>query len=270
VASGTDSVPDPELVVLSVKAQDIADVAKLAGSLTRRGVPLVTVQNGIPWWYFERHGGAFEGTRLRSLDADGLIGRFIDPAQIIGCVAYPAAEEVEPGVIRHIEGSGLPIGELDGRELPRTCAISAALQSAGFKSPVIGDIRSEMWLKAWGALSFNPISALTGATMRSIGENPGGRRVVADMMREAQQVAGRLGIEFRVGLERRIDGAARVGEHKTSMLQDREAGRRLEVDALVGSVVEIALLTGVRTPVIDTVYGLTKLLDEAVSGRRSA
>ena len=267
-ATGFDGLPEPEFVVLSVKAQDIADVAKAAGDLTRRGVPLITVQNGIPWWYFQRHGGDFEGARLRTLDPSGLIGDSIDAAQIVGCVAYPAATVVEPGVVRHIEGSGLPIGELDGRELPRTRAIAAALRSAGFKSPVISDIRPELWLKAWGALSFNPISALTGATMRAICENPESRRVVADMMGEAQQVAERLGIVFRVGLERRIDGAARVGDHKTSMLQDREAGKRLEIDALVGSVVEIAMLTGVKTPVIDAVYRLTKLLDQANARQR--
>jgi len=262
-------LPDPDLVILSVKAQDIGDVAQLAGRCTSRGVPLITVQNGIPWWYFQRHGGDLEGTRLTSLDPDGRIGESIDPQHIVGCVAYPAAEVVEPGVVRHIEGSGLPIGELDGRERQRTGAISQALRSAGFKAPVVNDIRPELWLKAWGALSFNPISALTGATMRAICVNPSTHRIVADMMREAQQVAERFGVVFRVGLERRIEGAARVGDHKTSMLQDREAGRRLEVEALVGSVVEIAALADIRTPTIDAVYALTKLLDEQIAARQT-
>lgn len=258
-------VPDPDLAILSVKAHDIGDVAQLAGRCTSRGVPLITVQNGIPWWYFQRHGGDLEGTRLTSLDPDGRIGKSIDPEQIVGCVAYPAAEVVEPGVVRHIEGSGLPIGELDGRERQRTDAISQALQSAGFKAPIVNEIRPELWLKAWGALSFNPISALTGATMRAICANPLTRHIVAEMMREAQQVAERLGIAFRVSLERRIEGAARIGDHKTSMLQDREAGRRLEVEALVGSVIEIAALAGIRTPTIDAVYALTKLVDVQIT-----
>jgi 2-dehydropantoate 2-reductase len=262
--------PDPDLAILAVKAHDIGDVAQLAGRCASRGVPLITVQNGIPWWYFQRHGGDLEGTQLTSLDPDGRIARSIDAEHIVGCVAYPAAEVVEPGVVRHIEGSGLPIGELDGQERQRTGAISQALQSAGFKAPIVNNIRPELWLKAWGALSFNPISALTGATMRAICADSSARRIVADMMREAQQVAERLGIVFRVSLERRIEGAARVGDHKTSMLQDREAGRRLEIEALVGSVIEIAALVGIRTPIIDTVYALTKLLDEQIGERQAA
>lgn len=256
-----DEISDMDLVVLAVKAHDIPDVASLVGRCTDNDVPLLTLQNGIPWWYFQRHGGELEGRQLTSLDADGCITRGINSQNIIGCVAYPAAESVNITTVRHVEGSGLPIGELDGSETPRIRGIAAVLKSAGFKSPILTDVRSEIWLKAWGALSFNPISALTGATMREICQDPMTRRLVATMMQEAQQVAEQLGISFRVSLERRIEGAERVGDHKTSMLQDREAGRKLEVEALIGSIREIGQIVGQATPTIDSIYALTRLLD---------
>jgi len=256
-----DEIRDMDLVVLAVKAHEIPDVASLVGRCTEDGVPLLTLQNGIPWWYFQRHGGDLEGHHLTSLDVDGCIRRSIDSHNIIGCVAYPAAESVNVTTVRHVEGSGLPIGELDGSETPRIREIAAAFQSAGFKSPILTDVRSEIWLKAWGALSFNPISALTGATMREICKDPMTRHLVAMMMGEAQQVAEQLGIHFRVSLDRRIEGAERVGDHKTSMLQDRDAGRKLEVEALIGSVREIGQIVSKPTPTIDSVYALTSLLD---------
>lgn len=265
-----DEVSDVDLIVLAVKAHDVVDVASLVGRFTKKAVPVLTVQNGIPWWYFQRHGGQLEGRSLTSLDPDGRIANEIDPDFVIGCIAYPAAESVDLTTVRHVEGSGMPVGELDGKNTARIERIAKAMQSAGFKSPVLPDVRSEIWLKAWGALSFNPVSALTGATMRQICRNSMSRRLVATMMREAQQVAERLDIQFRVTLERRIDGAERVGDHKTSMLQDREAGRKLEVEALLGAVCEIGELLNVRTPTIESVYGLTKLLNSCiVSGKSS-
>lgn len=267
--SAQDEIPDTDVVVLAVKAHDIAAVAPLVGRFTDNGVPLLTVQNGIPWWYFQRHGGEFESRHLTSLDPERRIASRIDPNHIIGCVAYPAAESVDMATVRHVEGSGLPVGELTGDGTPRTRDIAEVFQSAGFKSRVLTDIRSEIWLKAWGALSFNPISALTGATMREICENPMTRRLVAAMMQEAQRAAEQLGVHFRVTLERRIEGAERVGEHKTSMLQDREAGRKLEVEAVLGAVCEIGQIVNVETPTIESVYALTRLLDSQISNSHS-
>jgi len=264
-----DEIPDVDLAVLAVKAHDISDVAPLVGRFTDSGVPLLTVQNGIPWWYFQRHGGEFEGRHLTCLDPDFRIGRRIDPNHVLGCVAYPAAESVDITTVRHVEGSGLPVGELDGKHTPRVGEITEVFRSAGFKSTVSTDIRSEIWLKAWGALSFNPISALTGATMREICIDPMTRSLAAAMMREAQQVAEQLGVQFRVTLERRIEGAGRVGDHKTSMLQDREAGRKLEVEVLLGSVREIGEILNIPTPTIDSIYALTSLLDVHIANNAS-
>jgi 2-dehydropantoate 2-reductase len=263
--SAEDEIPGADLVVLAVKAHDIANVAPIVGRFTDRGVPLLTVQNGIPWWYFQRHGGELDGRHLRSLDPDGCIAQSIDPSHIIGGVAYPAAELVDVTTVRHVEGSGLPVGELDGGCSSRAEEVSGVLQSAGFKSRILTDIRSEIWLKAWGALTFNPISALTGATMQEICANPMTRGLVASMMQEAQKIAEQLGIRFRVTLERRIEGAERVGDHKTSMLQDREAGRKLEVEALLGAICEISQILKAHSPMIDSIYALTRLLDSCIS-----
>lgn len=263
LTTGTE-MPNADLVVLAVKAHDVVDVAPLVGCYTKNRIPVLTVQNGIPWWYFQRHGGQFEGRRLNALDPEGLIASEIDPNYIVGCIAYPAAESVDFTMVRHVEGSGMPVGELDGKNTARIGDIAEALHSAGFKSPILTDVRPEIWLKAWGALSFNPISALTGATMRQICRHSMTRRLVITMMQEAQQVAERLDIKFRVTLERRIEGAERVGDHKTSMLQDREAGRKLEVEALLGAVSEIGEVLNVPTPSIELIYALTQLLDSCI------
>ena len=193
-----------------------------------------------------------------------MIARAIAPERIIGCIAYPAAEITAPGRIRHIEGTRFPIGELDGSTTDRTSALSETLQRAGFKAPVLENIRSEIWLKAWGNLSFNPISALTHATLVDICRFPPSRELAARMMTEAQEVATRLDISFRVPLEKRIAGAERVGKHKTSMLQDAEAGKALETEAIIGAVAELGRLTGTPTPSIDAVHALTRLLGHVI------
>jgi len=226
---------------------------------------VVTMQNGIPYWYFHRHGGALEGSIVRSVDPEGTISCLVPAERVLGCVVYPAAELLAPAMVKHIEGDRFPIGELDGSTSARAQRISQCLTHAGFKSPVLDNIRAEIWLKLWGNLTFNPISALTRATLAEICQFQPTRALAATMMTEAQAVAEKLGIQFRVPLERRIAGAEKVGHHKTSMLQDIEAGRAPELDALLGSVVELGRLTHTPTPHIDAVYGLTQLLARAVT-----
>ena len=257
-----------DLVVLAVKAHQIAPIAGDLPALFGRGTVVLTTQNGLPWWYFQRHGGPLDGTVLDSLDPGGRIAAAIAPERIVGCIAYPAAEISAPGRIRHIEGTRFPVGELDGSATDRVRALSETLQRAGFKSPVLDNIRSEIWLKAGGNLSFNPISALTHATLADICRFPPSRDLAARMMTEAQEVAAKLGISFRVPLEKRIAGAERVGRHKTSMLQDAEAGKALETEALIGAVVELGRLTGTPTPAIDAVCALTRLLGHTIEEER--
>jgi len=225
----------------------------------------VTMQNGIPYWYFHSHGGALAGNIVRSVDPEGAISRLIPAERVLGCVVYPATELLEPGVVQHIEGDRFPIGELDGTRSERAERVSRCLTDAGFKAPVLEDVRAEIWLKLWGNLTFNPISALTRSTLVDICQFPPTRDLAAAMMTEAQAIARKLGIAFRVPLERRIAGAEKVGHHKTSMLQDVEAGRAPELEALLGSVVELGRLTHTATPHIDTVYGLTHLLARSVT-----
>ena len=250
-----------DAVILALKAHQIAAVAHQLSRLCDDGTMVVPVQNGIGWWYFQRHGGPHDGRRLEALDPDGVLAAAIDAARIVACIAYPAAEKTAPGVITHVEGDRFPVGELDGTKSERAKALGEALTSAGFKSRVLTDIRSHLWVKAWGNLAFNPISALTGATLAEICRTPATRELAARMMTEAGGIAEALGVRIRVSVEQRIAGAEAVGEHKTSMLQDAEAGRPLELDPLVGVFVELGEITGVPTPAISTVYGLASLLN---------
>jgi len=256
-----------DAVLLTVKAHQVAAVAPDLRHLCHADTAIVTMQNGIPWWYFHKHGGEYEGKPVRSADRDGTIARHIDPARLIGSVVYPAANLVAPGVVQVVEGNRFTLGELDGSTTPRVQAISASLVKAGFKAPVIADIRSEIWLKLWGNLSFNPISALTHATLVDICQFPLTRELATRMMTEAEAVANKLGVTFRVSIERRIAGAEKVGAHKTSMLQDIEHGRPIEIEALVGSVVELGALTGTPTPYISAVYACTSLLAKALNAQ---
>ena len=249
-----------DLVILGMKAHQVAAVAADLPSLIHADTRVVTMQNGIPWWYFHKLPGPYLGTPVKAVDPDGVIARHIDVARVIGCVVYPASEVIRPGVIQVIEGKRFTLGEIDGSDTPSIRAISAALKEAGFKAPVSNDIRSEIWLKLWGNLSFNPISALTHATLEDICLFGPTRELAAAMMREAQAIAEKLGVVFKVSLDKRIDGAQAVGQHKTSMLQDVEQGRALELQALVGSVMELGAITGLPTPTINTVYALASLL----------
>ncbi len=254
-----------ELVILAVKAHQLEAVAHDVPHLCGPETVVVTMQNGIPYWYFHHHGGEWAGGVVRSVDPSGIIARLIPPETVVGCVVYPATELIAPGVVKHIEGDRFPVGELDGTSSERARRVAQCFARAGFKAPVLEDIRAEIWLKLWGNLTFNPISALTRSTLADICQFPATRELAAAMMSEAQTIAHKLGIVFRVSLEKRIAGAERVGKHKTSMLQDVEAGRVPELEALVGSVVELGRLTGTHTPHIDTVYGLTHLLARTIA-----
>jgi 2-dehydropantoate 2-reductase len=217
--------------------------------------------NGIPWWYFERHGGPLDGTRLETVDPGGVIAGSIDSAQVVGAVVYPATRLAAPGVVEHVEGDRFSLGELDGGRSERSQEVAAALIRAGLRCPVRRDIRKELRLKPLGNVAFNPLGALTRATLASIAADEGTRDVALAMMREAEQVARAAGVTVDLTVEQRLEGAGRVGEHKTSMLQDVEAGRPVEVDALVGAVVEIGHLTGVPVPRLEMAWACVRLLD---------
>jgi 2-dehydropantoate 2-reductase len=254
-----------DVVILATKAHQVEALASAVPRLLGRDTMVVTMQNGIPYWYFHKHGGEFAGSLVRSVDPEGVVTRAIPAERVIGCVVYPASELVAPGVVKHVEGDRLPVGELDGTASARVTRVSQCFVNAGFKAPVLDDIRAEIWLKLWGNLTFNPISALTHSTLADICLYPATRSLAAAMMTEAQEIAHKLGITFRVGLEKRIAGAEKVGRHKTSMLQDVEARRATEIDALVGSVVELGRLTHTSTPHIDAVYALCKLLAQTLA-----
>jgi len=254
-----------DIVILALKAHQVEPIAKDLPALFGPDTIVVTTQNGIPWWYFQKHGGEFEGRRVETVDPSGTLMASVEVERILGCVVFPAAEIVSPGVVRVIEGNRFPVGELDGSESERVKMVTALFTKAGFKSPVLKNVRGEIWLKLWGNLSFNPISALTHSTLVDICQFPLTRQLAADMMTEAQTIANKLGIEFRVSLEKRIAGAENVGKHKTSMLQDIEIGRAIEIDALVGAVVELGRLTQTPTPHIDAVYACVKLLAKTLA-----
>jgi len=253
-----------DLVILAVKAHFLDQVVRDIDHLLGPDTMVLTVQNGLPWWYFQKLGGKYDNRKLESLDPTGILTKRIDASRLIGCVVYPAAAVTAPGVIHHVEGDRFPIGELDGKDSERAKLLHDVLVKAGLKSRVLPDIRSEIWLKAWGNLSFNPISALTHATLVDICQFQETRHLAAKMMEEAQAIAQKLGVTFRVSIEKRIAGAESVGAHKTSMLQDVEAGRSLETEALIGSVLEMAKVTDTPAPAIESVYALVKLLNKVM------
>ncbi|EWS54808.1 MULTISPECIES: 2-dehydropantoate 2-reductase [unclassified Methylibium] len=257
-----------DAVLLTVKAHQVRDLLPDLRELFGPQTMVVTMINGVPWWYFHKLGGPYDGQALRSVDPDGLLAQHIEPERVIGSVVYPAAELVSPGVVKVIEGNRFTLGEPDGSRSPRIEALSQAMIRAGFKSPVSKDIRGEIWVKLWGNLSFNPISALTHATLQDICRFPLSRELAARMMGEAQAVGQKLGVEFKISLDKRIAGAEAVGAHKTSMLQDVENGRALELEALVGSVVELGRITDTPTPTIDAIYAAASLLGKTLGDAR--
>ena len=247
-----------DYVVIALKAHSVPGVVDAMEPLLGNDTGVVTAVNGIPYWYFYRHGGAHEGSRLESIDPGGRQWSVLRPERAIGCVVYPATEVVEPGVIQHIYGDKFPLGEPSGERTERVVRLSEMMQAAGLRAPVLDNIRDEIWLKLWGNLCFNPISALTHATLDVIASDAGTRAVAKAMMTEAKAIGDRIGVSFRVDVERRIDGAGAVGAHKTSMLQDLERGRPMEIDPLVAVVQEMGQLVGVPTPTIDVVLALVR------------
>jgi len=254
-----------DYVIVCLKAHQAWEAAHRMAPLLGPETAVVTGQNGVPWWYTHGLDARFREARLNSVDPQDRQWTAIGPERAIGCVVYPATEIVEPGVVRHIYGNKFALGEPDGSLSPRCIRLSKLLEAGGFEAPVLKDIRNEIWLKLWGNLCFNPISALTRATLDIVATEPSLRSLSMHMMTEAQEIATRFGATFRVDIARRVDGAARVGAHRTSMLQDLENGRPLEIDALLTSVQEMGRLVSVETPYIDMVLGLVQQLGRSLN-----
>ncbi len=248
-----------DYVIVTLKAHSVPPLVPQMQPLIGKNTTIVSGVNGVPWWYFHKIGTEFEGRRLASVDPGNAQWNGFGPDRVLGCVVYPAAEVSEPGVIRHIEGNRFSLGEPDGSKSDRAVALSQALSAAGLKAPVRPRLRDEIWVKLWGNLAFNPISALTHATLDVLCTDEGTRAVARNMMLEAKDIAEKLGVKFPIEVERRIDGGAAVGAHRTSMLQDLDAGRPMEIDALVRSVQELGQVTDTPTPTIDTVLALIQL-----------
>lgn len=248
-----------DIVIVALKAHQVPAIAKRMTPLLGQKTAVVMAVNGVPWWYFYGLDGPLKDRRLPIVDPGDAQWRHIGPQRVIGCVVYPAAEVVAPGQLRHVENDRFTLGEPDGTKSARVVALSEAMTAAGFKAPVKSDIRTEIWVKLWGNVAFNPISALTGGTLKGIAEDAATRAVVRGVMNEAEAIANKLGVTMPIPVEKRMDGAAGVGEHKTSMLQDFERGRAIELDAIVGAVAELGRLVDVPTPMIDTIYALTRL-----------
>jgi 2-dehydropantoate 2-reductase len=248
-----------DYVIVTLKAHSVPPVVGKMQPLIGDETAIVSGVNGVPWWYFHKIGGPLEGTRLESVDPGNAQWDGFGPDRVLGCVVYPAAEVIEPGVVKHIEGNRFSLGEPDGSKSERATRLSKALTEAGLKAPVRPKLRDEIWVKLWGNLSFNPISALTHATLDVLCTDEGTREVARNMMLEAQQIAEKLGVKFPIDVDRRIKGGAEVGAHRTSMLQDLDMGRPMEIDALVGSVAELGRITDTPTPTIDTVLALVRL-----------
>ncbi|WGD28638.1 2-dehydropantoate 2-reductase [Ancylobacter sp. WKF20] len=247
-----------DYVIVALKAHSVPGVVDAMQPLLGNDTAVVTAVNGVPYWYYYKHGAHLEGKTLESVDPGSKQWNGLRPERAIGCIVYPATEVVEPGVIKHVYGDKFPLGEPSGEITERATKLSEAFAAGGMRAPVLPNIRDELWLKLWGNLCFNPISALTHATLDVIASDPGTRAVAKAMMLEAQEIAVQSGVNFRVGVERRIDGAGAVGAHKTSMLQDLERSRAMEIDALVTVVQEMGRLAGIPTPTIDIVLALVR------------
>jgi 2-dehydropantoate 2-reductase len=264
-AAAMESAGAFDLVILALKAQQIGGVLAHLPRLLNADTPIVAVQNGIPWWYFHKSGGAFEGRRIEAVDADGSISKTIEGRRIVGGVIYVAATVVKPGVVHATETNRMVVGEPDGSLSARTTALADMFTRAGFKTTASADIRTDIWTKLWGNSVFNPVSALTRAGLADIANDPGTRPVVAAAMAEVEQVALRFGVRMPMSIIQRIDVAASLGNHKTSMLQDIEAGRPPEIGANVAAVIELARLAGQPTPTLDAIHTCTRLLAQATT-----
>lgn len=249
-----------DLLVLAMKAHQVEPIVPDLGSVLHDETVVLPMQNGIPWWYFQSHAGEHTGLHLERVDPGGAITAAIPADRVVASIAYFATEIAEPGVIRHIEGNRLSLGEPDGTRSDRCKAISAALIKSGIRCPVTQKIRTEIWVKLLGNVAFNPISALTRATLSEMARDREAVSVIRNIMTEVEAVAAKLGIEMPISIDQRIAGAEKVGEHKTSMLQDLEAGRPMELEAVAGAVVELGERVGVPMPHTRTVYACTRLL----------
>lgn len=247
-----------DYVIIALKAHSVPGVVDAMQPLLGNDTAVVTAVNGVPYWYYYKHGDQLENRTLESIDPGAKQWNGLRPERAIGCIVYPATEVVEPGVIKHVYGDKFPLGEPSGEITERVTRLSEAFAAGGLRAPVLPNIRDELWLKLWGNLCFNPISALTHATLDTIASDPGTRAVAKAMMLEAQEIAVQSGVNFRVSVERRIDGAGAVGAHKTSMLQDLERSRAMEIDPLVTVVQEMGRLAGIATPTIDVVLSLVR------------
>jgi len=247
-----------DYLIIALKAHAVPPIVERLKPMLGPETAVVPAVNGVPWWYFYKLPGPWENRRIETVDPGGAQWRVIGPERVIGCVVYPAAEIIEPGVVRHLALDRVPIGEPDGARSARALALSRMMVQAGIKAPLRPRIRDDIWVKLWGNLSFNPISVLTGGTLAEIAFDPGTRAVVRAMMVEAQVIGEKLGVSFPIEVERRIDGGAEVGDHKTSTLQDFERRRPLEIDALIGAVAELGRLTATPTPTIDMIYALVR------------
>jgi len=259
-----------DFVLLTLKAHSVPAIAASLKPLLGADTSIVTAQNGFPWWYFYRHGGEWEGTRLESVDPGGLITQHLDPSRVIGCVVYPSTEIVEPGVVLHHEGTRFAIGEPDGSKSERCRRLADALIKAGLRCPIRTNLRHDIWVKLMGNVAYNPISALTRATLIEIVQCPETRALAAAIMGEVDAVARKIGIEMGITIEQRLEGAEKVGHHKTSMLQDIEAGKPTELKAIAGAIIELADKLDLELPNTKAVYACVELLESAQAGRHNA
>lgn len=258
-SSDPQDLGEQDYLVITLKAHSVPPMVEKMAPLIGNHTTILSCVNGVPWWYFYKFGGDLDGTQLESVDPAGAQWNGFGPDKVLGCVVYPAAEVVEPGVIKHIEGNRFSLGEPDGQKSDRILALSKIFNDAGLKAPVRPRIRDEIWVKLWGNLSFNPISALTHATLDILCTDPSTRTVARNMMLEAQEIAEKLGVKFPIDVDRRIEGGAAVGAHRTSMWQDLDMERPMEIDALVASVKELGRITDTPTPTIDVVLGLIQM-----------
>jgi 2-dehydropantoate 2-reductase len=262
VAADLAAIGTVDVVFLGVKAHSLTTLAPQLDPLFGPDTVVVSTQNGIPWWYFQGYSGELGGLRLERVDPGGVIASAIEPRRIVGSLAYFSTDVVEPGVIHHTEGNRISFGEPDGTRSERVRGVAEALIAAGFRCPITTRIRHEIWVKLLGNVAFNPISALTGGTLEELVRYPDTSRLVREVMTETEAVAAKLGIELPISIDQRMAGAEKVGAHKTSMLQDLEAGRPMEIEAVVGAVVELGERLGVSMPATRAVYACAKLLDE--------
>jgi 2-dehydropantoate 2-reductase len=269
VAGDLKAIGHADVVFLGVKAHGLTALAPQLSPLLGPGTVVVSTQNGLPWWYFQNHGGDLDGLHLERVDPGGAIAAAIEPRRVVGSLAYFSTDVVEPGVIHHTEGNRISFGEPDGTRSDRVRAIAGALIAAGFRCPITTRFRHEIWVKLLGNVAFNPVSALTGATLEELVRHPEVSRLIREVMAETEAVAARLNIALPISIDQRMAGAEKVGAHKTSMLQDFEAGRPLELEAIVGAVVELGERLGVAMPSTRAVYACAKLLDEKRRGRSS-